>query len=104
MEMSQLLGSSGCHARPHQCLASIKIFKFKEEVSYVHDIFLNVQHRFLAAIDHLEYHYPSTLNGTQHRCDIAIDYPENAAKYNVSVEEQSEVVLDVPWKLKTIES
>ena len=27
-EMSRLLDSSGCHARPHQCLASIKIFKF----------------------------------------------------------------------------
>ena len=38
-EMSHLLNSSGCHARPHQCLASIKIFKFKEEVNYLHDIF-----------------------------------------------------------------
>ena len=41
-EMSCLLNSSGCCARPHQCLASIKIFKFKEEVSYVHNIFIKI--------------------------------------------------------------
>ena len=32
-EMSHLLDSSGCHAQPHQCLASLKIVKFKEEVN-----------------------------------------------------------------------
>ena len=61
-EMSCLLNSSGCHPRPHQCLASIKIFKFKEEVNYVHDIFKNICHRFLAAIDHLEYHLSNSNN------------------------------------------
>ena len=54
--MSRLLDSSGCHAQPHECLASLKIAKFKEEVIYVHDIFENIHHGFLAAIDHLEYH------------------------------------------------
>ena len=66
--MSCLLGSSGCCAQPHQCLASLKIAKFKEEVSYVHDIFENIRHRFLAAIDHLEYHHSSTTNETQNKC------------------------------------
>ena len=61
-EMSHLLDSSGCCAQPHQCLASLKIVKFKEEVLYVHDIFENIHHRFLAAIDHLEYHHSSTTN------------------------------------------
>ena len=32
-EMSHLLDYSGCHARPHRCLALLKIFKFKEEVN-----------------------------------------------------------------------
>ena len=62
-EMSRLLDSSGCRAQPHQCLASLKIVKFKE-VTYVHDIFENIHHRFLAAIDHLEYHHSSTTNET----------------------------------------
>ena len=65
--MSRLLDSSGCHAQPHQCLASLKIVKFKEEVIYVHDIFENICHRFLAAIDHLEYHHSSTTNETQNK-------------------------------------
>ena len=42
MEMSHLLESSGCQVRPHQCLTSIKIFKFQEEVNYLHDIFKNI--------------------------------------------------------------
>ena len=64
-EMSHLLDSSGCHAQPHQCLASLKIVKFKEEVIYVHDIFENIRHRVLAAIDHLEYHHSRITNETQ---------------------------------------
>ena len=39
-EMSHLLDSSGCHPQPHQCLVSLKIVKFKEEVTYVHEIFV----------------------------------------------------------------
>ena len=42
MEMSQLLESSGCRVRPHQCLTSVKIFKFKEEVNYLQEIFKNI--------------------------------------------------------------
>ena len=54
MEMSRLLESSGCQLRPHQCLTSIKISKFKE-VNYLHDIFKNIYQCFLAVIDHLDY-------------------------------------------------
>ena len=56
-EISCLLDSSGCHVQPHQCLASLKIVKFKEEINYLHDIFGKIRHRFLADIDHLEYHH-----------------------------------------------
>ena len=63
-EMYCLLDSSGCHVQPLQCLALLKIIKFKEEVTYVHDFFENIHHRFLAAIDHLEYHHSITTNVT----------------------------------------
>ena len=63
MQMSWLLESSGCEVRPHQCLTSFKIFKFKEEVNYLHEIFKNIYQWFLAAIDHLDYHHSKSDNG-----------------------------------------
>ena len=100
-EMSCLLNSSGCHARPHQCLASIKIFKFKEEVNYVRDIFKNINWWFLAAIDHLEYHSSKSNNGTQYKHDISMNYSQyKHENYNTLTKEQTKLVLDVLWELK----
>ena len=102
-EMSCLLNSSGCHARPHQCLASIKIFKFKEEVNYVRDIFKNINWWFLAAIDHLEYHSSKSNNGTQYKHDISMNYSQyKHENYNTLTKEQTKLVLDVLWELKKI--
>ena len=95
-EMLGLLDSSGCHAQPHQCLPSLKIFKFKEEVNYVHGIFENICHRFLAAIDHLEYHHSSPTNETRHKCDLPDNYSQNTViNDGIPIEEQNEVVLDL---------
>ena len=88
--------------QPHQCLASLKIVKFKEEVIYVHDIFENIHHRFLAAIDHLEYHHSSTTNETQNKCNTHDDSPSLFMNESIPLEEQNDVVLDVLWKLKQL--
>ena len=61
--------------RPHQCLTLIKIFK--EEVNYLH-----IYQRFLAAIDHLDYHPSKMSNNTQHKCDIPHNYSEHMENDN----------------------
>ena len=55
-EMSNLLQSSGCWVRPNQCMTTLKILKYHEEVQYLSSIFDKIYHKFLAAIDHLDYH------------------------------------------------
>ena len=45
-EMSCLMDSSLCRTRPHQCMTAFKIKKFKEELSYVQEIFLCMYNRF----------------------------------------------------------
>ena len=102
-EMSWLLESSGCQVRPHQCLTSIKIFKFKEEVNYLHDIFKNIYQHFLAAIDHLDYHPSKSDNRTWYKCDIPFNYSHYMDNDNDTLtKEQTEFVLDLLWELKRI--
>ena len=97
-----LLDSSGCCAQPHQCLASLlKIVKFKEEVTYVHDIFENIHHRFLAAIDHLECHHSSTTNETRNKHNTD-NFHSLFRNESIPLKEQNDVVLDIFWKLKQL--
>ena len=98
-DMSHLLDSRGCHVQPHQCLASLKIVKFKVEVTYVHTIFENIHQRFLAAFDHLKYHHSSTTNETQNKHNTD-DSHSKFRNESIPLEEQNDVVLDILWKLK----
>ena len=61
-EMAKLLHSSGCRVRPNQCMTTLKIIKYQEEVQYLSNIFDKIYHKFLAAIDHLDYHASSKGN------------------------------------------
>ena len=94
-KMSHLLDSSGSMFS----FTKDSLIKFKEEVTYVHDIFENICHRFLAVIDHLEYHHSSTTNETQNKCNT---HDSHCLFRNESMplEEQNDVVLDILWKLK----
>ena len=67
-EMAKLLHSSGCRVRPNQCMTALKIVKYQEEVQYLSNIFDQICHKFLAAIDHLDYHASSegNANHTKH--------------------------------------
>ena len=58
-EMAKLLHSSGCRVRPNQCMTTLKKIKYQEEVQYLSNIFDKICHKFLAAIDHLDYHASS---------------------------------------------
>ena len=61
-ELAKMLESNGCKVRPHQCMTTLKIVKFQEEVQYLSSIFDKIHHKFLAAIDHLDYHASSENN------------------------------------------
>ena len=61
-ELAKLLDSSGCKVQPHQCMTTLKIVKFQEEVQYLSSIFDKIHHKFLAARDHLDYHDSSGNN------------------------------------------
>ena len=100
-EMSHLFESSECRARPHQCMTSLKIQKFKEEVNYVQDIFQSIYRWFLAAIDHLDYHHSKTSNDTRHKRDTFPDYSQHDENDTKTLTpEETELVLDGIWELK----
>ena len=71
----------------------------KEEVTHVHDLFENIRHRFLVAIDHLEYHHSSTTNDTRNNCNTH-DTHNQFSNESLSFNAQNNVVLDIFWKLK----
>ena len=45
-------------------MTAFKIQKFKEELGYIQEIFLSIYNRFLAAINHIDYHHSKTYNNT----------------------------------------
>ena len=81
-EMSKLLHSSGCRVRPNQCMTTLKIVKYREEVQYLSSIFDKIYHKFLAAIDHLDYHASSEGNANHTKCSTTFQREGKYEGYN----------------------
>ena len=58
--LHEYLGTSECRAYPYKCTTKLKIDLFKAEVIYIAKVFNSTYHKFLVAIDHIDYH-PSTV-------------------------------------------
>ena len=83
-------------------MTAFKIQKFKEELGCIQEIFLSIYNRFLAAIDHLDYHHSKTFNDTQRKQDI-FQYPQTEDIHNDNdtlTSEELELVPDVLEELK----
>ena len=54
--IEKFINSHMCVQCPYACQAKMKFEKFKWEIHYIMKIFHSIYKKFLAAIDHIEYH------------------------------------------------
>ena len=64
--------------------------------------FLSIYNRFLATIDHLDYHHSKSINGTRRKCDTFQHYVNDDPNNNTDTltPEEMELVLDILEEVK----
>ena len=102
-ELGKLLDSSGCKVHPHQCMTMLKIAKFHEEVQYLAGIFNKIHHKFLAAIDHLDFHSSAGDNTNRSRRSATFQEEGKYNSYNRTMtEDEIQFTEELLYELKRI--
>ena len=84
-------------------MTTLKIVKFQEEVQYLSSIFNKIHHKFLAAIDHLDYHASSENNSNQTKRSTIFQEEGKFDSYNRTLtEEEIGFTEELLYELKRI--
>ena len=84
-------------------MTTLKIVKFREEVQYLSSIFDKIHHKFLAAIDHLDYHASSEGNSNRTKRSTVFQEEGRYDSYNRTLtEEEMGFTEELLYELKQI--